>query len=102
MLTESEKDWLKRRCMAPTPFCGWCMKYALCCTPQFNRCPIKDSDWQDAVEFAERVAAKLAGRVDACQYVTMPMSKHCMLTGCVACKLRDARLEVEEEMACRK
>ena len=48
---------------------------------------------QEAAEFEARVAAKLASS-SACQYVT----GHCMLAGCAACQLRDARLAVEEEM----
>ena len=78
MLTESEIDWFRRRSMGPgLYYCGWCMKYALCCNPQFNRCPIKDSDWQEAAIFEARVAAKLA-KLD--------------------CVLKYARLAVEEEM----
>lgn len=78
----------------------WCTPSSALCWEPEKYCPLHTSkqDLQDALAFSERVAARLAGRVDACQYVTMPMSKHCMLTGCVACKLRDARLAVEEEM----
>ena len=47
----------------------------------------------EAAEFEARVAAKLASS-SVCQYVP----GHCMLTGCAACQLRDARLAVEEEM----
>ena len=60
MLTDSEKRWLRDRKLSPSPYCGWCMKYALCCNPKFNHCPTKDSNWQDVAEFEARVAAKLA------------------------------------------
>lgn len=112
MLTESEKDWLKRRCMAPTPFCGWCMKYTFCCDPWYP-CPIKKgSDWRDAAEFEARVAARLArisferGGAYPCRN-GMPtlgcMRDKTAFTGpfavhCEDCLLRDVRLTVEGEM----
>lgn len=36
------------------------MKYALCCTPLFTKCPTKNADLGDALEFEGRVAVKLA------------------------------------------
>lgn len=95
MLTDSENIWLKTRdkkrqycfyCEAlfGTDFCYW-----KCVTESCAMYP----DMKDAALFEARVAAKLASS-SACQYVT----GHCMLTGCAACQLRDARLAVEEEM----
>ena len=110
MLTESEIGWLRRRSMASSLYyCGWCMKYALCCNQQFNRCPIKNSDWQEAAIFETRVAAKLANGFpnrscrdwekdykcpgwEVCKY--LGVSKfHCPFAA-----LKGARLQVDEEM----
>lgn len=110
MLTKSEKEWLRERKFFPLFSCVHCKNknfYILNKTCfgtdaksciEFLRLIELKYDLRDAAEYEARVAARLASRVGACPYVTMPMSKHCMRTGCVACKLRDARLEVEEEM----
>ena len=79
MLTESEKEWLKTR-DKKRPYCFYCEAlfgadscYWKCVTESCAMYP----DMQDAAEFSERVAAKLA-KLD--------------------CVLKYARLAVEEEI----
>lgn len=107
MLTESEKRWLLGRELSPNPYCGWCMKYALCCSPLYNKCPTKTADLGDALAFSERVAVKLAindtsylpchqkGHENQCPYDNFcPTDKK----KTAWCKIKHARLAVEEEM----
>lgn len=89
MLTESEKQWLHNRKLSLNPYCGWCMRYALCCNPHYQMCPTQNTDLQDAAEFSERVAAKLAEY--AAQKIGIRVSRPERL-------LKAARLQVEEEM----
>ena len=105
MLTPSEREWLFRRKLAEHPFCGWCMKYALCFNPYFKVCPTRDGDMQDAAEFSERVAAKLALGCESqlpCNGCWRANWKFCNLRkgywDCADCFLKTARLIVEEEM----
>lgn len=92
MLTDNEKRWLRDRKLAPHPYCGWCMKYALCCSPRFAKCP---TDYTSADDFDARVAVKLADPYyppmgvgsDGPQLFMPPMDR-----------LKWARIEVEEEI----
>ena len=98
MLTKSEIDWLRCRSMAPNLYCGWCMKYALCCNPQFNRCPIKDSDWQEAAIFEASVAAKLAETWEDAPSAEAMTEAYIHGNSIAWALLKIASLQVEEEM----
>ena len=118
MLTDSEKKWLWRRELSPYRYCIHCRHRQLCKNYDFiiGVCPTlrHPEDWQDAVEFSERVAVKLAEKVflpydkrypcahgapaDGCMrdktWLTGPYAVHCE-----DCILKYARLAVEEEDA---
>ena len=85
MLTDSEKAWLKRRQF----FNGFYSSGCLTCSLNETLCDKTDCllhpDLEDALEFSERVAAKLA---DTFFFELAPNDVRMML----------ARLEVEEEM----
>ena len=113
MSTASEKRWLEDRKLSPTPFCGWCMKYALCCSPRFTKCPTKTADLGDALEFEGHVVARLARmmlRPNDNKYPCRDgvpdagcMRDKTRLTGphavhCEDCILREVRFEIEEAM----
>lgn len=97
MITDSEKRWLRDRKLAPHPYCGWCMKYALCCSPKFAKCPTKNADFGDALEFEGRVAAKLADAYWP-PLVYTPVAPFEQLFMPPADRLKWARIKVEEEM----
>lgn len=100
MLTPEENDWLKRRRMAPTSYCGWCMMFTFCCDPWFP-CPIKSTDWQDAAEFEARVAAKMAdwlARDMGCFVCGEKICKKQKDRSCGEKLLQAARLAAEEEI----
>ena len=102
MLTEKERKWLEERkhrkapCGDETHHCVGCMvKYGCSLTP----------DWIDAAEFAERVAEKLTleepcplpehADLDDCPYFTEDDGS---VFSCRWCRLKRARITVEEEM----
>lgn len=119
MLTESEKRWLKERNEYPEhKFCHWCPynevrgredEEGVWCScdatyseETFYECLTEHYYFNrifDAIEFEQRVTAKLAYNV-VHRYEKSPCINkwQCMPTGCVACWLRQARLQVEEEM----
>lgn len=122
MLTESEREWLRNR-KGKNDLYFFC-KY--CTVPKedddcywshiIEACPVYP-DIEDAAEFSERVAAKLArwdneyhkddhlcpyGDDDLDSYIPLC---HCIVfcqdhpkLGCIAAKLAWARMAVEEEM----
>jgi hypothetical protein len=68
-------------------------------------CAIMDTDWKEAAEFSERVAAKLALGCESqtpCNGCWRANWKLCNLRkgywDCADCFLKAARLKVEEEM----
>ena len=107
MLTESEREWLEDREFFRHPYtCKWCDRYdPLLFFPTNKSIPCKwyqsctslncpsQSDLQDAAEFSERVAARLATDencgVDEDCPPNMPFGWG---------RLKAARLKVEEEM----
>ena len=111
MLTQSEKRWLKKR--KEWSVCSYCsnIPQTMCLygeRPHF--CALLDVDYKDAAEFSERVAAKLANihfGTEDCPYC----GNHINVNGycgecktastdkqCLACRIKYARLKVEEEM----
>lgn len=105
MLTQSELAWLERREEMPGYYCLWCPLWddEADCDGRSPHpfCPIfqrRERLW-DALEFSERVAVKLASWE---QNLIIP----CMETAvcerhpqdCPSCRLKYARLQVEEEM----
>lgn len=97
MLTDSEKRWLRDRKLSPNPYCGWCMKYALCCSPLFTKCPTKNADLGDALEFESRVAARLADAYWP-PLVYTPVAPFEQIFMPPMDRLRCARITVEKEM----
>ena len=116
MLTESEKQWLERREEMPGYFCLWCPLWdnEADCDGRSPHpfCPIfqRRERLLDAAEFSERVAAKLANihfGTEDCQYCSnhINVNEYCgecktasSDKRCLACRLKYARLKVEEEM----
>lgn len=100
-LTKQEKKWLKERENRPAP-CGYRQEDCRGCL--FRFC-ILMPDYQDAAEFAERVAEKLTLKepcplpknadLDDCPYFTEDDGS---AFSCRWCHLKRARLAVEEEM----
>ena len=106
MLTEKEKKWLQERDLRPAP-CDNELPGVLCdCCIEIigTVCPLKP-DYRDAAEFAERVAAKLTleehcplpenADLDDCPYFTEDDGS---AFSCRRCRLKRARIAVEEEM----
>lgn len=112
MLTDKEKRWLANR----TPVCCELLPsksfdgypQSRCPNCKYNlprQCSIYRSDYRDAAEFAERVAAKLTleepcplpgnADLDDCPYVTEDDGS---AFSCRWCRLKRARIAVEEEM----
>ena len=101
MLTKQEKKWLKERENRPAP-CGDRQEDCRGCLSRFC---ILMPDYQDAAEFEARVAAKLTLK-EPC-----PLPEHADLDDCPYfieheesafscrwCRLKRARIAVEEEM----
>ena len=111
MLTNSEREWLKRRQFFNGFYSGGCLTCSL------NRtlcdkadCPLHP-DLEDALEFSERIAVKLADLVKYSVRVCHHSCADCFLCktdkchdddpGNLTCEgtiLKYARLAVEEEM----
>ena len=98
MLTNSEKAWLKRRQFFNGFYSSGCLTCSLNRTfCEKTDCPLHP-DLEDALEFSERVAAELAS------WETLPVP--CMndivcnrsSLECASCRIKWARLTVEEEM----
>jgi hypothetical protein len=127
MLTEAEKKWLEERkpptqkpwtTTADDNFCRTCKKYNIDCVPWFRNtvdCPTdQGGHFRDAAEFEARVAAKLSIREDRLtpcildpnpethgeckQWHFYWRNSYAVYCGCAACRLKYARLAVEEEM----
>jgi hypothetical protein len=119
MLTKAEKKWLERKYAEAVeyghyscPSCKWLGQEDNVCI--FRRCLIFDPKWQDAAEFEARVAAKLSIREDRLtpcildpnpethgeckQWRFYWRNSYAVYWGCAACRLKHARLAVEEEM----
>ena len=95
MLTESEKKWLKDR--KPKAYCRYCGIKYFCSNSNVScfKCPLIMENLEDALEFSERVAAKLADPY----YPPMDAgSDGPQLFMPPADRLKWARIEVEEEM----
>jgi hypothetical protein len=100
MLTKSEKEWMENRWKFSCWYCPNTPQVMCTMGERPAHCAIMDTDWQDAAEFSERVAAKLAKHTHDkplvceinwdCPY--WPQGK------CAWCYLKAARIEVEEEM----
>nr|DAN10440.1 MAG TPA: hypothetical protein [Caudoviricetes sp.] len=113
MLTKQERKWLEHR----DDVCFRCSKNKRTCSPALRKIcrdigfPIKDRalmkepDYCDAAEFAERVAAKLTleepcplpenANLSDCPYFTEDDGS---AFSCRWCRLKRARIAVEEEM----
>ena len=117
MLTESEKRWLRGRELSPRPYCASCINAKICAkTRKQCWCPTDGIDrydahiLQDALNFCERVAAKLANihfGTEDCPYCGnhINVNEYCgecktasTDKRCLACRIKYARLKVEEEM----
>ena len=99
MLTESERKWLRHRKERTCLYCPTIPQSMCAMGERPYRCAIDDVDWKDAAEFSERVAEKLAEhQQDRC----VKNNGFCInLTDyhtCQFCRLKYARLAVEEEM----
>lgn len=107
MLTANERKWLNSRkadLISPGAyFCGQCETQ---CFTLEKPCPLQitGKNWRDAAEFEQRVAAKLADPTwTVCRY-----GDSCIEYGgdkedawiwlCEVCRIKYARLQVEEEM----
>ena len=103
MLTEQERKWLEERKHRKAP-CGDETHHCVGCLVRCG-CSLTP-DWIDAAEFAERVAAKLTleepcplpenADLDDCPYFTEDDGS---AFSCRWCRLKRARIAVEEEMA---
>ena len=102
MLTEQERKWLEERKHRKAP-CGDETHHCVGCLVRCG-CSLTP-DWIDAAEFAERVAAKLTleepcplpenADLDDCPYFTEDDGS---AFSCRWCRLKRARIAVEEEM----
>lgn len=102
MLTDSELAWLDARRGEPFSFCNHCWTQLAPYCAGSPRCPLTTlgTELYDAIEFEQRVAAKLASfdTWDPCKHGYLcPYSASPHRT-CAWCHIRTARLEVEEEM----
>ena len=104
-MTKNEKLWLRERDKWFSPWCRRCDGRFHCDEYRLDgRCSLVP-DTDDAAEFSERVAAKLAeyagkvaGYEPCCELCP---DKTCNITdpkNCSITLLKDARLQVEEEM----
>lgn len=120
-LTEQERKWLEKRKKKNTRLCTTCQNHAPwyvrgklvklgCRTDSGEACPFYRSshtldDYRDAAEFEARVAAKLTleepcplpenADLDECPYFTEDDGS---AFSCRWCRLKRARIAVEEEM----
>lgn len=99
MLTESEKQWIEHR-EAMQFLTGTYIA-------DFEEYPLWNpgKDWQEAAEFEARVAAKLANphwavcwNSDSCLEFDGSKDEPRWWWNCEWCRLKHARLQVEEEM----
>ena len=99
MLTESEKQWIEHR-EAMQFLTGTYIA-------DFEEYPLWNpgKDWQEAAEFEARVAAKLANpqwavcwHSDSCLEFGGSKDEPRWVWDCEWCRLKHARLQVEEEM----
>ena len=109
MLTDSEREWLKDR--RNKAYCRYCSVIYLCSNPNASgfKCPLIP-DYKDAAEFSERVAATLANihfGTEDCPYCSnhINVNEYCgecktasTDKRCLACRIKYARQQVEEEM----
>lgn len=114
MLTKKELQWLDNRGKFS---CWYCpdIPQAMCTMGERPaHCAIMDTDWKEAAEFSERVAAKLAGILDCtlrsrdytlyadcvrvCPAATDCTKNNQLGLDCAPYLLKWARLAVEEEM----
>jgi hypothetical protein len=104
MLTKSEKEWMENRGKFSCWYCPNTPQVMCTMGERPAHCAIMDTDWKEAAEFSERVAAELAEMAqynikfgcDACPaYIddAVPCKPYC-----AALLLKTARLQVEEEM----
>ena len=109
MLTANEKRWLASR-KGECSYCHDTPRTMCLYGERPAHCARVDIDWQDAAEFSERVAVKLAITGDVWDFEDMPcrgderqyIRINCKLRknhwDCADCFLKAARLKVEEEM----
>ena len=109
MLTQSEREWLEDR--RRVAYCRYCNVSRLCANPFASgySYPLT-GNMKDAAEFSERVAAKLANihfGTEDCEYCSnhINVNEYCgecktasTNKRCLACRIKYARLKVEEEM----
>ena len=105
MLTESEREWLEERDNWFSPWCSRCDGRFHCDEHKlYGKCSLTP-DTDDAALFEARVAAKLANP----QWAVCWNSDSCLEFGgskdeprwwwdCEWCRLKHARLQVEEEI----
>ena len=110
MLTDSERAWLKYRDIVNprgTYFCEYCKDYAECHSDMGwgVECPTAPLSLHDAALFEARVAAKLANpqwavcwNSDSCLEFDGSKDEPRWWWNCAWCRLKHARLQVEEEM----
>lgn len=101
MLTESEKQWLRGRELVALAYCAWCRKCDRRYRHMFRGCP---TDYTSADDFEARVAAKLANPLwgvcwnsDSCLEFGGSKDEPRGWWNCQWCRLKHARLQVEEE-----
>ena len=94
MLTDSEREWLEQRDAMQFLTGTYIADFAE--YPLWNT----GKDWQEAAEFEARVAAKLAGIFNGIEQCLNCKNSHMFddHSLCPSCKLKWARLTVEEEM----
>ena len=101
MLTKKELQWLDNRGKFS---CWYCpdIPQAMCTMGERPaHCAIMDTDWKEAAEFSERVAAKLAERCVLLEKVVqkaLGAAEYVNLSAAAENALKAARLAVEEEM----
>ena len=117
MVTESEQKWLRGRELSPRPYCASCINAKICAkTRKQCWCPTDARSahtLSDALEFSERVGARLARMMLRPNEYKYPcrdgvpelgcMRDMTALTGpyavhCEDCIMREVRLQVEEGM----
>lgn len=97
MLTASEREWLADR--KHKAYCRYCSSSKLCANPFASgfSCPLAAGNMKDALEFSERVAAKLADAYWP-PLVYTPVAPFEQLFMPPMDRLKWARIEVEKEM----
>lgn len=108
MLTDSEREWLNHRNIAHPDgdyFCELCDVFAECHMYWPIECPTKLSIKPEDIAFEARVAAKLANpqwavcwNSDSCLEFGGSKDEPRWVWDCEWCRLKHARLQVEEEM----